>query len=390
MKKIVVAIDASSIVNTGGLTHLYELLNNFNKQEHPEIKKIIVISSEKVLKNLPNKNIFIKKTSFFLNSNKIFRIIYQTYLMDFYLKKRADVLLSITGDFIGKFKPVVGMSQNMLLYERIFWKEIKSFREKLKLQINFIRQKKCFLNSSGIIFISKYARDYILEQLPVKRIPNIIIHHGISKRFINRKNLNCKYGNYTITKPFKFIYVSTVHVYKNQVNTIKAVTNLRKCGFPVTLTLLGPIIYPPYGEKMILEINKSDPEKEFIKYIDEVPYKEIQKFYSSHDGIIFASTCENMPNILIESMASGLPIACSKKMPMPEFLEDGGVYFNANSTKSIEKALIYLINNLPLLEKRKNNLRKLKTLSWQITSKKTFRFISNIKTTILCLMEAYY
>ena len=55
MKKIVVAIDASSIVNTGGLTHLYELLNNFNKQEHPEIKKIIVISSEKVLKNLPNK-----------------------------------------------------------------------------------------------------------------------------------------------------------------------------------------------------------------------------------------------------------------------------------------------------------------------------------------------
>ena len=97
-----------------------------------------------------------------------------------------------------------------------------------------------------------------------------------------------------------------------------------------------------------------------------------------------------MPNILIESMASGLPIACSEKMPMPEFLEDGGVYFNANSIKSIEDSLICLINNLPLLQKRKNNLKKLKTLTWHLTSKKTFRFISNIKTIILCLIVVYY
>ena len=390
MKKIVVAIDASSIVNTGGLTHLSELLKNFNKYEHPEIKKIIVISSDKVLNYLPNRNIFIKKTSFFLNSNKILRLIYQTFLMDFYLKKRADILLSVTGDFIGKFKPVIGMSQNMLLYERFFWNEIKSYKEKLKLLINYTRQKKCFLNSSGIIFISKYARDYISKELPIRNIPKTIIHHGISKRFINRKNLNRNYSNFSKIKPFKFIYVSTVHVYKNQVNVIKAVANLRKKGYPVKLTLLGPIIYPPYGKKMILEMSKSDPKKEFIEHINEVPYKEIQNFYSAHDGIIFASTCENMPNVLIESMASGLPIACSEKMPMPEFLEDGGIYFNPYSTESIEKALIYLIKNLPLLQKRKKNLKKLKNFSWELTSKKTFRFISNIKTLILCLMEMYY
>ena len=59
-------------------------------------------------------------------------------------------------------------------------------------------------------------------------------------------------------------------------------------------------------------------------------------------------------------MGSGLPIACSNKMPMPEFLEDGGIYFNATSIESIEKALINLISNLPLLEKRNNNLEKLK------------------------------
>ena len=42
MNKYVLAIDATSIVNTGGLTHLYEPLNNFNKKDHPEIDKIII------------------------------------------------------------------------------------------------------------------------------------------------------------------------------------------------------------------------------------------------------------------------------------------------------------------------------------------------------------
>ena len=43
---------------------------------------------------------------------------------------------------------------------------------------------------------------------------------------------------------------------------------------------------------------------------------------------VFASSCENMPNTLVEAMAIGLPIACSDRGPMPEVLRDGGVYFD--------------------------------------------------------------
>ena len=35
-----------------------------------------------------------------------------------------------------------------------------------------------------------------------------------------------------------------------------------------------------------------------------------------------------MPNTLVEAMASGLPIACSDRGPMPEVLGDGGVLFD--------------------------------------------------------------
>ena len=115
MNKYVLAIDATSIVNTGGLTHLYELLNNFNKKDHPEIDEIIIIGSTKVLDYLPNSKFFFKKKSFFLNSNKLLRLIYQTFLMDFFLKKRADILFSLTGDFIGKFRPLIGCRKTCFL-----------------------------------------------------------------------------------------------------------------------------------------------------------------------------------------------------------------------------------------------------------------------------------
>ena len=85
-----------------------------------------------------------------------------------------------------------------------------------------------------------------------------------------------------------------------------------------------------------------------------------------------------MPNILIESMASGLPIACSDKEPMPEFLKTGGYYFNANSVNSIAQAIINLIGDKDYIKKINKNLNEVKKLKWEETSKKTFSFITDL------------
>ena len=83
-----------------------------------------------------------------------------------------------------------------------------------------------------------------------------------------------------------------------------------------------------------------------------------------------------MPNILLESMASGKPIACSNKQPMPEFLKDGGYYFNAKSVNSIFETLENLLNSLKKFEKlNKLNVQELKKYNWEETSTKTIDFI---------------
>jgi glycosyltransferase involved in cell wall biosynthesis len=378
MKKIIIAIDATSIVNTGGFTHLYHLIESFDKKFHPDINKIIIYSSKTVLDRLPDNEFIAKISSFFLNRGKLFRLFFQLFILDFFLKKnKANVLLSTTGDYTGNFRPYVGISQNMLLYEKDFWKEIGSLKEKSKLLINYNRQKKCFKAASGIIFISNYAEDYITNELKIGEIPSKVIHHGISSLFINEKPKKLQQKQ-NVESTLKFIYVSTVHVYKNQWNVIDAIWKLRQNGIKVSLTLIGPIIYAPSGEKLYSKMREKDPKKEFIKYIPQVPHEKLPSYYSNHDAIIYASTCENMPNILIESMASGLPIACSDKEPMPEFLKQGGYYFNADSVDSIIHAITNLIEDNDSLKKIKQNLNEVKKLKWEETSKKTFNFITNL------------
>ena len=377
MKKIIIAIDATSIVNTGGFTHLYHLIASFNKKLHPEISKIIIYSSRTVLNRLPNHELISKYSHLFLNKGKLLRLFFQIFIFDFSLKKnKVDVLLSTTGDYTGNFRPYIGISQNMLLYEKDFWKEISVIKEKAKLFINQKRQRKCFESAAGIIFISKYSRNYITNELKINKIPSKVIHHGIASYFINQKPNKLKH-KINKEKTLKFIYVSTVHVYKNQWNVIDAVWKLRQEGIKISLTLIGPIIYNPSGKRLFSKIRERDPKGEFINYITQVDHDKLPLEFSKHDAVIYASSCENMPNILIESMASGLPIACSDKQPMPEFLKDGGYYFNAYSVDSIKKAIINLIEDKDPINKIKQNLNEVRNLKWEETSKKTFNFITN-------------
>lgn len=373
-------IDASNIGGGGGITHLKEILSSISKSnELHRVTEIIVFSSQKVLDEITD-NSFIKKISFpELNQGLLQRVKFQIGSYDEEIEQRCDILFSITGDYIGKFRPVVGMSRNMLLYERDIWREIKNPKEIFRFWLNFKKQQRCFKNASGIIFISKYAKQYANRTLDIRSKKQEIIPHGISPQFKGDVKEQKALLDYSFKKPFNFLYVSTVHVYKNQWHVVRAISNLRKKGYPVTLTLVGGVIFKPAGELLRKTIEELDPDNKFVKNKGHIAYGQIAEEYKRASGIIFASNCENMPNILMESMASGVPIICSNKEPMPEFLKENGFYFNPKSVKSIEKAIIDFLSKPKEREVMAyNNIKEIKNYSWDKTAKETFSFLSEV------------
>ena len=90
-----------------------------------------------------------------------------------------------------------------------------------------------------------------------------------------------------------------------------------------------------------------------------------------------ASSCENQPIILLETMAAGLPIASSSRGPMPEVLGDAGLYFDPERPEDIASTLRQLICAPELRQiLAERSYRRASSYSWKTCAAETFSFLA--------------
>ena len=94
--------------------------------------------------------------------------------------------------------------------------------------------------------------------------------------------------------------------------------------------------------------------------------------------MIFCSTCENFPNIILEGMSYRLPILCPNISPLNEIVEKNDFYYKENNHKSLKNKMIKLIENTSLRNKYGyKNFINSKKFNWRKTSTRTFNFIED-------------
>jgi glycosyltransferase involved in cell wall biosynthesis len=172
--------------------------------------------------------------------------------------------------------------------------------------------------------------------------------------------------------------VSTVNAYKHQWTVVEAVAALRAAGVRVRLDLVGGA-EPRAKKRLDATMAHWDPEGRFVTYHRHIPFDAVHELYHNAELFIFASSCENLPNILLEAMAAGLPIACSDKGPMPEVLGDAGLYFDPEDRSSLTATLETLLRN----PKRRALLgqtarTRAEAYCWQRCTRETFGFLREV------------
>lgn len=365
-----VIIDATNIRSGGGLTHLKSLIKSHQSSEF----KVEIIGGPWI-KSISSSNYVSKIILSWTLVNPFIREIFKLFFLRQYLLN-GDIAFIPGGTFSSKKVNYVTMSQNMLVFEE---------KERNRFPISFTRlrylvleklQLRSFENSRGIIYISKYAKNFIENKYPqLKNKKSKVIYHGISNEFRQEPKLQKSINKYSKKNPYKITYISTINYYKHQWNVIKSVKELRAFGYNIHLDLIGPI-----NNSLKSSFYKTlDSCDSFVSYMGEIPHEEISNSYKNTDLFIFASTCENMPNILIEAMSAGLPILCSNYGPMPEILKDAGVYMDPTITKSITKNLRLILDD----ENLRTNISKKaysysRQFSWVKSSEETFNFIKNL------------
>lgn len=374
----VVGIDAANLRQGGGVTHLVELLRAAVPAEHG-ISKVVVWGGSKTLATLEDRPWLEKRNPPELDQGLFHRMRWQRFQLSNAAEvSGCDLLFVPGGSYAGFFKPIVTMCRNMLPFE---WRELRRYGWSLvTLKLLLLRwtQLHTFRQANGVIFLTEYARKCVLRVTGKIAGNTPIIPHGLNPRFQRQPKVQRPITDYSSTRPYRLLYVSIIDQYKHQWHVIEAVAALRSEGMHVVLDLVGPA-YPPALVRLNKTIAQFDPEGIYARYHGGTPYSELHQQYAQADLGIFASSCENMPNILLETMASGLPVACSSRGPMQEVLGDAGLYFDPEQPADIARALRELIKSPQLrAEKARVGHMMSQGYSWPWCATETFDFLARI------------
>lgn len=372
-------IDATNIRQGGGVTHIVQLLSAASPREQG-ISKITIWCSPQLAKLLSKQQWLDIRSGAWVVGGSLWRFCFQHLFLSLEMRKAGCEVAFFPGSTLPLISllPAVTISQNMLPFEldkaALFGRFSLMY---LKMCVLRCLQSISFKRAVGVIFLSRYAQIKINQCVNIDGL-QALIPHGIETRFIGQPRLQKPIEAYSVIEPFRFLYVSILMPYKHQIEVLRALKELRDSGCPVALDLIGPS-WGWYGKNVQDEIKKLDPEGAFFHYLGEIPFDTLHGAYHKSDAFIFASSCENLPNILIEAMAAGLPVACSSDGPMPEVLGVKSFYFDPRLTASIVSILKQMMSSTDKrVEYSMNGFHGAENYRWKKCSDQTFSFISNI------------
>ncbi|HET9327750.1 MAG TPA: glycosyltransferase family 1 protein [Candidatus Eisenbacteria bacterium] len=374
---MILGIEAANVRSGGGITYLKELLAAHDPAVHG-FSRIVVWSGKYVLDQLPDAPWLDKRSHPFLDRNVVFRLLWQRFLAASAIQRAGiDVLFVPGGLHDLRFRPLVTMSHNMLPFEPKESRRYGLRYDRLRLWLLGRKQKKVFAGADGVIFLTRYARDVITRQLPRPPKSHAVVPHGITEAFRQPGKPAEPITAYSDERPFQILYVSIIDLYKHQRKLVHAVLRLRRDGMPVRLRLVGPD-YAPERADLDRLLRAVDARGAAVDVVGPVPHRALPDVYRQADLFAFPSSCENLPNILLEAMASTLPIACSDRGPMPEVLEDGGVYLDPEDIESMRRALKDLIERPAERDRLAARAAEIsRKYSWRACADSTFGYLAS-------------
>lgn len=359
----------------GGVTYIQNLVD---RKYIPEEVEVFFIGNERSFDYFKAVEGVTIIRSFFASYSLVTRIIWENIFLPIITQKmKIDFLICPAGIrplFLSKNVKTVCISQNMLLFDD---KQVARFPllSQVKFKLIKLLQIYSFNNSNLNIFLSNFAKKEIEKRIMKK--DGVVINHGVSDIFraqeeIKKSPLATKY----------FLYVSHFYYYKSHIEVLKTWEKLIKNKDISHKLVLAGYSQTSYG-KIVKKYVSDRGLTESVIFKEEVPQSELPSYYQGADLIIFASLCENCPNILIEGLGSGVPTISSKYGPMPEIAQDAALYFDPLDENSLYEILINFLENKSTEEfskVAKNGLERSKEFDWEKCMKETWNSIQEIES----------
>ena len=290
---------------------------------HSKINSIKVFVPKDVIKKFNNIDYFSPITN-----NRLFK--------KEVLSLTPDIIYSPSINYAHKWPiPFVIMIRNMesLAYDNKF----NPIQEKIKNHARKILSMNACKKSNGIIAVSKYVKQYLINNYAIKDNKIREIYHGVNNISIREKT----------DEPLEnqIFTAGSIRPARGLEDIILAFS-LIKNRFPkLKLKIAGKVepVMKNYKKRLLNLINKLQLTERII-WLDHVDKNEMIKLFKKSKVFVMTSRVEACPNLAIEAMKYGNYIISSENEPMPEFFQNGAIYYvekNHNQlAKNLEKTLL--------------------------------------------------
>jgi glycosyltransferase involved in cell wall biosynthesis len=316
-------------------------------------------------------------TSPFSDRIGLSRVFWKFFILPFIIIFTEPDLVFYPGCFAHwPFCNFVVINQNILPFHPISYYPSFSFSS-LRLYILRLAYVFSICQSRGVIFLTHYAKNLITPYIKASN-QSIIIPHGINPIFNQNNNrISQPVILQSTSCTHKFIYCSSIDNYKHQYQVLDSFYYLLSQSCDIHLSIIGPIASQVYFNFITKHpIFTLYPNK--VKILPPVSNSDLASIYRDFDCFLFASSCENLPIILLEAFASGLPIICSDFPPMPDLFGHSVYYFNPYSSSSLSLAVTQYLNDVGKSCTSLPRLNPIYNVSWFSVANKTFHFFDTL------------
>jgi glycosyltransferase involved in cell wall biosynthesis len=260
-------------------------------------------------------------------------------LIDFLLRDRPEVIhtnFAVLGS-LAVFKKfafgtrfiytVHGIPQPWL--ESSFFEKVKYTLEKMLLP--FVAS-----HASAVIVISNYVKN---ELKTTYGLDSEVIYNGIEAdrfRGANRRKSKKQLGY--AEEECLGLYVAKLHPYKDPLTLVRALNKAAQVNENLRLALIGTGELRKKVDQAIRRLNLSTR----IRIVEHLTEEDLKLYYSAADFFVLTSTNEAFGIVLLEAMASGLPIIASDSGACSEVINGAGILFVQGDFSDLANKMVML------------------------------------------------
>jgi glycosyltransferase involved in cell wall biosynthesis len=223
-----------------------------------------------------------------------------------------------------------------------------------------------------IVAVSEFTKRQIVERLRVAPEKVTVIYHGVSSHFRvcnHEQAFRAASSALQLRRPY-LLYVGTLKPHKNISTLIRAFALLRgRKKVEQQLLIVGD---DPRWKEGLVSLCSQLGIAGHVSFFPHVAHAILPQVYAGADLMVMPSFIEGFGLPVLEAMACGTPVVCSRAASLPEVAGNAAEYFEPTSVEDLAEAIERVLNSPERQAAlRQKGLERVKQFSWEECARRT-------------------